>query len=200
MKILVATLDIDYAREITALTRPYMEKFAQSLAAEFHVIDQRRWPELPVTLEKFQLYDVVQDHDWVIFLDADCLVRSSMIDPDWHTYQGVWIPQSLPLTQFDLPLRQHFPTFFFAFPGQWRDIMRMPDQVLDWVRWVRHQDAQRRAWLLDDLVINHNVSGLDLPCRIMPNQVGHMGFEGCTISDKVQFLHESILMLEQAYA
>ena len=77
------TLCVDgYSPEITAMTFPLMRYYARKIGAEFHVIDQRKFPEWPVTVEKFQIYDLAKSigAEWNIFFDADALIHPETID------------------------------------------------------------------------------------------------------------------------
>ena len=81
------TLVVDnYAPEIVELTFPWLQLHAQKMGARFEVIDERRYPDWPVTYEKFQIYDRAEKNgdDWSVFLDADTLVHPET--PDWTAY------------------------------------------------------------------------------------------------------------------
>lgn len=81
------TLNVDgYAPEIAKLTFPLMRYYANKIGAKFEIIDVRKFPNFPVTYEKFQIYDRANDNrdDWSIYLDADTLVHPET--PDWTQY------------------------------------------------------------------------------------------------------------------
>jgi hypothetical protein len=81
MKKLLVTLNIgDYDRDITSLTFPHMQEYAKNIGADFHIITERKFPEVPLRLEFFQLYDFCTIYDWIIFLDADCLINPKAVD------------------------------------------------------------------------------------------------------------------------
>jgi hypothetical protein len=81
MKKLLITLNIDdYDKEITDLTFPHMKQYAQNIGADFYIIRERKFLDLDINLEKFQLYETCLNYDWIIFLDADCLINSKGID------------------------------------------------------------------------------------------------------------------------
>lgn len=81
MKKLLVTLNIgDYDKEITELTFPYMREYAKNIGADFHIITERKFPDFPLMLEEFQMYEFSQTYDWIIFLDADCLINPKGID------------------------------------------------------------------------------------------------------------------------
>ena len=79
----VFTLNIDdYAPEITALTYPLIEAYADKIGADFHIISERKFPEWPVTYEKLQIYELAQQmrNDWNIYIDSDALVHPDTPD------------------------------------------------------------------------------------------------------------------------
>jgi hypothetical protein len=83
MKKLVVTLNIgNYLPELTALTFPMMQTWATKIGAEFRVLTERKFPDVPIiNYEKFQLHAIIPDYDWVYFLDSDALVVPDT--PDW---------------------------------------------------------------------------------------------------------------------
>jgi len=87
MKKTVFTLCVDnYAPKITALTFSLFEKYAEKIGAEFYVIRERKFPDWPMTYEKFQIYSLGREmgNDWNIFFDADALVHPDMPDVTAH--------------------------------------------------------------------------------------------------------------------
>lgn len=65
----VFTLNVDgYAPEITALTYPLIEAYAEKIGADFHIISERKFPEWPVTYEKLQIFELAREmgNDWNI--------------------------------------------------------------------------------------------------------------------------------------
>jgi hypothetical protein len=84
LKKTVYTLSVNnaYAPDITAMTFPLMKRYAEKIGAEFFVLSERKFPELPPACEKFQLYELAKEHgnDWNIFFDADTLIHPDMWD------------------------------------------------------------------------------------------------------------------------
>ena len=79
----IFTLNVDgYAPEITALTYPLIEAYADKIGADFHIISERKFPEWPVTYEKLQIYELAQEmgNDWNIYIDSDALVHPDTPD------------------------------------------------------------------------------------------------------------------------
>lgn len=83
MKKTVFTLCVDnYEPEITEITFPLLKGYADKIEADFYIIQERKFPDLPVVCEKLQVYTLGQQmkNDWNIFIDADTLIRPEMID------------------------------------------------------------------------------------------------------------------------
>jgi len=81
-KVLI-TLDInDYQPAIKALTFPLMAAYAEKIGAEFLQITERKFPEWPIVMEKFQCARLAKEYDaeWSIFFDADALINPEMFD------------------------------------------------------------------------------------------------------------------------
>jgi hypothetical protein len=76
-------LNIDnYGKELTKLTYPFIEFYAKKIGANVHKITERKFPNMPVTYEKLQIYELAREHDndWNIYIDSDTLVNP--ISPD----------------------------------------------------------------------------------------------------------------------
>lgn len=83
----IYTLAINNWRpEITELTYPLMKRYAAKIGADFFVINDRKYPDWPVTYEKFQIYQLAQEmeNDWNIYIDADALIHPET--PDFTLY------------------------------------------------------------------------------------------------------------------
>ena len=74
-------LNVDnYAPEITKLTYPFLERYANKINAEFVIIKKRMFPKYPVTYEKLQIYELGRNNDWNIYIDSDCLIHPDFFD------------------------------------------------------------------------------------------------------------------------
>lgn len=81
MKKTIFTLNIDnFQPEISKLTHPFIQNYADKIDAEFVVINQRKFPDYPMMYEKLQIYDLGKDNDWNIYIDSDCLIHPDMFD------------------------------------------------------------------------------------------------------------------------
>jgi len=79
----IFTLNIDnYAPEITELTYPLLNRYAKKIGAKFVIINERKFPDYPVTYEKFQIYKLAQEmgNDWNIYIDSDALIHPDLMD------------------------------------------------------------------------------------------------------------------------
>jgi hypothetical protein len=76
----------DYAPRIRMLTMPLMQNYARKIGAELVIITERKRPEWPVTIEKFQVAELAKARgdDWSMFIDADCLISPEFFDPTVH--------------------------------------------------------------------------------------------------------------------
>jgi hypothetical protein len=77
------TLNIgNYEPDITSLTFPLFRRYAEKIGADFHIITERKFPDMPVVYEKFQIFELGQRHknEWNIFFDADTLISPDFWD------------------------------------------------------------------------------------------------------------------------
>jgi hypothetical protein len=83
MKKTLFTLAVDgFTADITDLTFPLMRRYAEKIGADFHVISDRKFPDMPPVYEKLQIRELgpAMGNDWNLFLDADALVHPDMFD------------------------------------------------------------------------------------------------------------------------
>jgi hypothetical protein len=83
MKKTLYTLSVDnYPSEITNLTHPLLKRYAEKIDAQFFIIKDRKWPNLPPVYEKLQIYELSKKHknDWNIYIDSDALVHPDFFD------------------------------------------------------------------------------------------------------------------------
>lgn len=81
MKKVVYSLSVNgYAPEITEKTFPLMREYANKIGAEFKIITKRKYGDYPPVYEKIQLYELSQENDWTIYLDADTLIHPDFPD------------------------------------------------------------------------------------------------------------------------
>lgn len=76
----------DFAPEITRLTYPLIKYYAERIGAHIHVIQERQFPEWPVTYEKLQIHKLAREigSDWNLYVDSDTLIHPDC--PDFTIY------------------------------------------------------------------------------------------------------------------
>jgi hypothetical protein len=75
------TLNIDnYAPELCELTYPLLLAYAQKIGADFQIINERRFPEMPVVYEKLQIFYLGRGNDWNVYIDSDAVIFPDMFD------------------------------------------------------------------------------------------------------------------------
>src|ERR1700690_3327832 len=81
----------DFAPKICAMTFPLLERYAKKIGAEFYVIKDRKFPDMPVVYEKFQIYDLMKERgdDWALYFDADALIHPDMWDITAMLHKGM---------------------------------------------------------------------------------------------------------------
>lgn len=70
----------NYWPELCELTLPNLRYYAKKIGAEFFEITERKYPDFPATYEKLQVYELGQQNEWNILIDADFLLHPLMPD------------------------------------------------------------------------------------------------------------------------
>lgn len=75
------TLNIEnYAPELCELTYPLLLAYARKIGADFRIINERRFPDMPITYEKLQIFYLGRDSDWNVYIDSDAVIFPDMFD------------------------------------------------------------------------------------------------------------------------
>ena len=75
------TLNIgNYAPELCELTYPLLLAYARKMGADFQIINERRFPEMPVIYEKLQIFYLGRGNDWNVYIDSDAVIFPDMFD------------------------------------------------------------------------------------------------------------------------
>lgn len=78
-------LNIDnYEPEITAITYPFIYRYAEKIGADVRIITERKFPDFPVVYEKLQIHELGKGNDWNIYFDSDALIHPDMFDITEH--------------------------------------------------------------------------------------------------------------------
>ena len=72
----------DYTPEITALTYPHIEFYANKIGADIYVIDECKFSDWHTGYEKLQIYELSKQRndDWSIYFDSDALIHPELPD------------------------------------------------------------------------------------------------------------------------
>lgn len=87
MKKVIVTLNVnDYQPAIRDLTYPLFRYYANKIHADFVEITERKFPDWPIVMEKFQCRDIAKSMgaDWCLFFDSDALISPEMFDITTH--------------------------------------------------------------------------------------------------------------------
>ena len=95
MKAELFVVDINYHKEIAEISLPNIERYANSIGAKFTRITERKFPDMHVSYEKLQVYELGKDNDWNISVDADILLGIAMYNvinmvPNDGNHIGCW--------------------------------------------------------------------------------------------------------------
>jgi hypothetical protein len=92
----------DYRPELCALTLPNLKRYADRLNADFIRIQERQFPNFPLTFERMQIYELGRGNEWNICIDADIIMSPHA--GDFTT----WIPTDTIANLGFYDLRNHF--------------------------------------------------------------------------------------------
>ena len=224
MKKLLVTLDINYDKEITKITFPYMKEYAEKIGADFYIITKRKFPNLDINLEKFQLYDICENYDWTIFLDADCL-----IDPNGKDLTELVENDRIIVPSYNNP-EHHFyskniegkynfnfyaPLFVLVFHKNSRNCLKPYKNPLEYCRYIKIDNTNKemikyltskkidnqlipKSWFLDEFLFNLNLHKYKIKTASIRDNFPQINIIAHTFFDKkfkIQFLNNSIKRL-----
>lgn len=87
MKKTIYLLNIDnFAPDLCKITYPFIRCYANKIGAEIHTITERKYPNMPLTYEKLQIYSLAKENksDWNIYIDSDALIHPEFLDITSH--------------------------------------------------------------------------------------------------------------------
>lgn len=164
MKIRVYVLVVDnYLPEVCNFTLPLIKKYSKKINAEFFIINERKYSDLPITYEKMQIYELGKDYDYNILIDADMIIHPNMynifdIIPEncicaWHAY-----PNKL------YPIEYGIATNFIVVPKFCHNVWKPFDEPYERLKELK------RDFIFDEYCFSYNykkygykISGLEIP-------------------------------------
>lgn len=80
-KLAVVTIAMgEYYQKLAQITHPTLKKYAEKIGAEFIVIDKQKISKTTPHWEKFQLYNLLNIYDRILFVDTDVIIREDAPD------------------------------------------------------------------------------------------------------------------------
>lgn len=196
MKKVVVTLNIgNYQPAIRALTYPLMQRFAEKIHADFVEITERKFPEWPIVMEKFQTRDIgnALGADWTLFFDADALISPEMFDPTTHLTKDTVLFNGKDMSEIRFFADKYFlrdgrrigACDWFCCSSDWTrdDLYSFPEISLgDCVENINVTIGERNSGLfkdnhlIDDYALSRNVARYGLHHDTLIDLCGRMGF------------------------
>lgn len=172
MKKLLITLDINYSKEITNITHPYMKSYANKIGADFKIITERNFPDQSVNMEKFQLYNLSKNYDWTIFIDSDAIIHPNCIDVTEIYEKDVAIFNAYDLYPIRFKPNNYSrrdkrnigaTTWFTAFSDWTRHIWKPYSNPKDYVSEINLTNKEKNfgytsEHILDDYLVSRNIA------------------------------------------
>lgn len=189
---IVCTLDIDYPEVVTNITLSSMKEYSKNIGAEFLILSDRKFPNLPITQEKFQLYDLDADH--ITFMDVDALINPAAPDFSKIAPDEIVIAEILDASDFSydsIPGREKFRihSAFLSFARENRFVVEPSVNPLQFTEFILGENKECH---LDEFIMSLNVlkRGADLIDlnTHFTNSIAHLGGSNITIDKKVEFL------------
>lgn len=205
MKKLVAVMCMDnWEPEITSRTFPLLRHYAKKIGADFWLIDERKYPDCPIGYERFQIYDVADQYDWVLQIDADLVMHPDM--PDVTSFVN---KDTILISRPDHAAKrfQGDPLFwrdgryisvpgFFTVTSDWcRDFWRLPDDLTpqeaiarvtplehEWDRWEK--TVVDGSHLVVDYIWSRNVARYGLKYKT---------FQECFVPPLLNPIHDYVM-------
>jgi hypothetical protein len=184
----IYTLDINrnYAPEITQMTRPLLNRWAKKIGAEVHVIDERKYPDWPVTMEKLQIWELEmqKQSEYAIYIDSDALIHPDMFDITDHLPHDTVMHNATDMAghrwRYDRFFRRdgrHIGScnWFAVAPRDCVDLWRMPDDLTPQEAIANIFPVQAEAitgctepsHLVDDYMLSRNIAKFGLKCTTL---------------------------------
>ncbi len=157
-------------------------------------ITERRYPDWPTVMEKFQCAQIGKDlnADWVLFFDADALISPEMFDPTTHLGMDTVCFNGKDMSEMRFFADKYFlrdgrrigACDWFACSSRWcyEDLYRIPEIPLEeCVKNITVTIGEHNSGLftdnhlIDDYVLSHNIARFGLKHDTLIDVCGRMG-------------------------
>ena len=168
----------DYEPEVTKYTYPLIEEYADRIGANLTIITERKFPDYPITFEKFQIYDLA-DSDWNIYIDSDVLIHPEFYDisaavPRDHIlipYNNIALGRYKMDRHFRRDGRFISPANYMSWVSSdcidyWKpDLERSVDEIVSSIYRVPRDNFFTPPHRIDDYICAHNISKYGLKVK-----------------------------------
>jgi len=161
----------EYEPEVTKHTYPLIEQYADRIGAQLTFITKRKYPDHPVTFEKFQIYDLASS-DWSIYIDSDVLIH-----PEFYDITSLVTPDTVVVPDNNVALGRYEMDKYFRRDGRyisvanymsfvssdcmdyWKpDLNRTPEEIISSVYKVPRDNFFNPQHRVDDYICSRNIS------------------------------------------
>lgn len=176
-------------QKVAAISHPLMKAYANRINADFHVITQRKWPDVHIFFEKHQICEIVKAYDRTLYVDTDIMIRddspnifnlvpvgkigafneTSMIEhiPQIASDSQTRIVQLLALVDGPPP--------GWIWPGTYFNAgVQVVDPSFAWLYEQKPEGPFRNVILADQGILNLNIHHKNLPTYQLPQTWNHM--------------------------
>lgn len=170
----------DYEPEVTKYSYPLIEQYADRIGAKLSFITERKFPDHPITFEKFQIYELA-DSDWSIYIDSDVLIHPEFYDisalvPSDHvliTHNNISLGRFAVDRHYRRDGRYISPSNYMSWVSSdcieyWKpDLDRSVDDIISCIYNVPRDDFFSPPHRIDDYICSHNISKYGLKVKVL---------------------------------
>jgi hypothetical protein len=186
----------EYEPAIRDLTFPLMKHHAEKIGACFHVINERKYPDWPITIEKLQVFDLARERndEWSIFFDADALIHPDHFDITEHLKKSEVSHNSRDMAGIRWTYDEYFrrdgrnigSCNWHAVASEWcRDLWHFPDDLTpeEAISRIHVTNAERISGLIDpehlvdDYILSRNIARFSLKFRSLVDISAELGWK-----------------------
>ncbi|MDF5720718.1 MAG: glycosyltransferase [Rhizonema sp. PD37] len=176
----VVTLCIGEEYKLGEVTHPLLKAYAEKLGADFIIIDKPKLNLNYVHFEKYQIYDLLENYERIIFLDTDIIVNPKCpnlfeLVPEYqfgafvvskHTYFHDGAVKDIQKVLGDIGWkREYFNSGVMVVSKCHREVFKKSNELLIWA-------SEKRAFL-DQTLLNYHVQKQGIPIYDIGYQLNH---------------------------
>jgi len=167
MKLELFVVDINYYKEITNITLPLLEQYANKIGAKFTKIVDRKFPNMHASYEKLQVYEIGKDNDYNIIIDSDMILKKDMynvVDLVPSDYVGCWESFSWPGLYNNKGIDVGIASNFVVVPKLCLEVLKPLEESEEWQRYCeRPAYVNEYCISLNRQRLEYKLAGLEIP-------------------------------------